>query len=156
MSANLGLDPRPELRMIRRNPKRALVAATTALLLTSGCVHPGTAGPTTPNLAGPEQVGLASWYGAELKGHVTANGEAFDPGALTAAHRTLPFGACVRVGLASSDHFVEVRINDRGPFVGNRIIDLSEAAARVLGIWSLPPALVHLRPCGTVRSAEAR
>jgi rare lipoprotein A (peptidoglycan hydrolase) len=134
--------------MIRRfQAGRALVAATGTLLLVSGCVHPGPPPPSL-NLAEREQVGLASWYGSELKGHQTANGEAFDPGALTAAHRTLPFGACVRVGLVASSRFVEVRINDRGPFVSQRIIDLSEAAARALGIWSLPPAQVRLGPCG--------
>ena len=74
-------------------------------------------------------VGLASWYN---EGHTTANGERFDPKGLTAAHRTLPFGTKVRV--THKGRSVIVRINDRGPFVPGRIIDLSEAAARQLGI----------------------
>lgn len=124
-----------------------LVVAGLASLMMSACVHTPT-GVQTPG-ASPElaEQGLASWYGAELAGHVTANGEKFDPEAMTAAHKTLPFGTCVRVELVSSGRFVEVRINDRGPFVSGRIIDLSEGAARALGTLSQAPAPVRLRPC---------
>lgn len=74
--------------------------------------------------------GLASWYGQEFAGRTTANGEIFDPNMLTAAHRTLPFGTLVRVKNPRSGSDVVVRINDRGPFIESRIIDLSYAAAQ--------------------------
>ena len=76
--------------------------------------------------------GLASWYGAELAGHRTASGERFNPSDLTAAHRTLPLGSRVRVTYQSES--VVVRINDRGPFAGHRVIDLSKAAAERIGL----------------------
>lgn len=94
---------------------------------------------------GSESDGLASWYGADFAGKETANGERFNPEALTAAHRTLPFGSCVRVTLQSSGREVDVRINDRGPFIKGRIIDLSARAARELGLSGVEP--VALRPC---------
>lgn len=77
------------------------------------------------------QHGAASWY---QHGKRTANGEAFNPNAMTAAHRSLPFGTLVRVVNAKNGRAVVVRINDRGPFVGGRIIDLARAPARALGI----------------------
>jgi rare lipoprotein A len=76
--------------------------------------------------------GVASWYGAEFAGRRTASGERFDPAEYTAAHRTLPFGS--RVKVSRGDRSVIVRINDRGPFHGNRVIDLSRAAADELGL----------------------
>lgn len=78
--------------------------------------------------------GEASYYGTELAGNRTANGEIFDPDRLTAAHRTLPLGSRVRVTNARNGDSVVVRINDRGPFHGNRVIDLSTAAARTIGL----------------------
>ena len=80
----------------------------------------------------PVNGGVASWYGAELAGHRTASGERFDPNELTAAHRTLPLGSEVRV--TYQGHSVVVRINDRGPFSGHRVIDLSKAAAERIGL----------------------
>ncbi len=77
--------------------------------------------------------GVASWYGREFAGRRTASGERFDPAEYTAAHRTLPFGSRVRVTNAAGESVV-VRINDRGPFHGGRVIDLSQAAAAELGI----------------------
>jgi len=77
--------------------------------------------------------GVASWYGREFAGRRTASGERFDPAGYTAAHRTLPFGSRVRVTNAAGKSVV-VRINDRGPFHGGRVIDLSQAAAADLGI----------------------
>ena len=81
----------------------------------------------------PEE-GIASWYGASFDGLRSASGEIFDSGQLTAAHRTLPFGTKVRVRRLDSADSIVVRINDRGPFVDSRIIDLSYAAARQLGM----------------------
>ncbi|MGI3903665.1 MAG: septal ring lytic transglycosylase RlpA family protein [Janthinobacterium lividum] len=83
--------------------------------------------------------GLASWYGPGFSGHRTASGERFNTGALTAAHRSLPFGSRVRVTSRRTGRSVVVRINDRGPFVGGRIIDLSPAASRVLGMNGTEP-----------------
>ncbi len=78
--------------------------------------------------------GEASYYGTELAGNRTASGESFDPNKLTAAHRTLPLGSRVRVTNSRNGESVVVRINDRGPFHGNRVIDLSTAAARTIGL----------------------
>ncbi len=80
------------------------------------------------------QRGLASWYGPGLHGRRTANGERYDMHELTAAHKTLPFGTRVLVHNPRTGKQVVVRINDRGPFVGGRVIDLSRAAAEALGI----------------------
>ena len=80
------------------------------------------------------QEGVASWYGAFHQGHVTANGEIFDMESMTAAHRTLAFGTIVRVTNLSNGKMVKVRINDRGPYVGTRIIDLAAHAGRDLGM----------------------
>jgi rare lipoprotein A len=76
--------------------------------------------------------GVASWYGDPFNGHRTSNGEVYDMYQFTAAHRTLPFGVVLRVTNLSNGKQTEVRINDRGPFVGNRIIDLSLSAARAI------------------------
>ncbi|MFC3783709.1 rare lipoprotein A [Sphingopyxis italica] len=88
--------------------------------------------------------GMASYYGNELAGNRTANGERFDPGELTAAHRTLPFGSKVRVTNMSNGDSVVVRINDRGPFSRGRVIDVSHAAAREIGMQRSGIARVKL------------
>jgi rare lipoprotein A len=93
---------------------------------------PGGAG-SPPARPGDEEVGLASWYGPPHHGRQTASGEIYDMYDLTAAHRTLPFGTRVLAVNRNTDGAVEVRINDRGPFVEGRIIDLSQAAARAIG-----------------------
>jgi rare lipoprotein A len=79
------------------------------------------------------QTGTASWYSDAHHGKKTASGEVYDMGKLTAAHRTLPMGTRVRVTNVDNGRSVVVRINDRGPFKGGRILDLSQAAARELG-----------------------
>lgn len=78
---------------------------------------------------GTTQKGQASWYGGKFHGRKTASGEIYDMNRFTAAHRTLPFGTVVRVENLKNGETVKVRINDRGPFVRGRIIDLSRAAA---------------------------
>ena len=78
--------------------------------------------------------GRASYYGKRFAGRPTASGEPFDPTQLTAAHRTLPFGTIVRVTLSRTGESVDVRINDRGPFHGKRVIDVSRAAAERIGL----------------------
>lgn len=82
----------------------------------------------------PYQVGPASWYGKQFHGRPTANGENFDMFELTAAHKRLPLGSYVKVTNLKSGKWLVVRINDRGPFVGDRVLDLSYGAARLLGI----------------------
>jgi rare lipoprotein A len=79
------------------------------------------------------QIGKASWYGRMFQGQPTANGESFDMNSLTCAHRSLPMGALVRVTNLSNSKTVVVRVNDRGPMIRSRVIDLSYAAARFLG-----------------------
>ena len=80
------------------------------------------------------QTGLASWYGREFNGKKTASGERFDMNGLTAAHKTLPFGTVLKVKNFDNDKIVTVRINDRGPYKGKRIIDLSYGAAKKIGM----------------------
>jgi rare lipoprotein A len=82
----------------------------------------------------PYQVGRASWYGKQFHGRTTANGESFDMFELTAAHKRLPLGSYIKVTNMKSGKWLVVRVNDRGPYVGDRIVDLSYGAARLLGI----------------------
>lgn len=113
--------------------------------------------PTLPDtLARQEPVpevigsGQASYYGAELEGRPTASGELFDPAGMTAAHRTLPLGTEVRVTNLRNERSVVVRINDRGPFVGRRVIDVSHEAARRLGMLHSGTAPVRLELLASV------
>jgi rare lipoprotein A len=89
--------------------------------------------------------GIASWYGPGFDGNYTANGEIYDMNGISAAHKTLPFGTIVRVVELSTGNSVVVRINDRGPFVEGRIIDLSKGAAAELGIIDKGITKVGLR-----------
>jgi len=91
------------------------------------------------------QTGVASWYGADFHGRTTANGEIYDMHKLTAAHPELPFHSIVEVENLENGRCVRVRINDRGPFIKDRIIDLSLAAARRLDMADLGTARVNLR-----------
>jgi rare lipoprotein A len=95
---------------------------------------------------GPDRTisGRVSWYGPGFHGRRTANGERFDRAEMTAAHRTLPFGTLVRVVDAATGKGVLVRVNDRGPFCGGRVMDLSEGAARRLGITGRGTASARL------------
>lgn len=83
---------------------------------------------------GTPEVGQASWYGEEFQGHTTANGEHFDMNTLTCAHRTLPLGSLLRVTNLRNRKSVLVRVNDRGPMLEDRILDLSRAAAQRIGL----------------------
>jgi rare lipoprotein A (peptidoglycan hydrolase) len=91
-----------------------------------------------------DQVGLASWYGADFQGKPTASGQIFDEDKLTAAHRTLPLKSRVRVTNLENGRSVEVRINDRGPYVPGRVLDLSTRAARAIGMHKEGLALVRI------------
>ena len=128
-----------------------LVAALACAML-FGCAQlerapepaPATLAPTVPPPPAPpssgdtaistQQHGRISMYGNDFAGRKTASGEPFDPTALTMAHRTLPFGTRVRVTNLENHRSVEMVVNDRGPFVSGRIADLSEAAARRIGM----------------------
>ena len=112
-----------------------LIAAT--MLLVAGAVE-------WADAAGREQRGLASVYA--YHGGRTASGQRVDPARLTAAHRQLPFGTRVRVINRRNGRSVVVRINDRGPFIRGRIIDVTPAAARVLGFSGLAPVTVSVVP----------
>ncbi|WP_250455044.1 septal ring lytic transglycosylase RlpA family protein [Caballeronia sp. ATUFL_M2_KS44] len=113
--------------------------------------------PAEPEAASkPSQVGEASFYSSKFQGHRTASGERYDMHALTAAHRTLPLGTYVRVSNLSKTRSVVVRINDRGPFVKGRMIDLSFAAASVLGLQHAGRARVMLEPVEPVSLTLAK
>jgi rare lipoprotein A len=99
---------------------------------------------TMESSAGYRERGVASWYGTKFHGRRTANGEVYDMLAMTAAHKTLPIPSYVRVTHVENGRSIVVRINDRGPFHDNRIIDLSYAAARKLGVDVTGTALVDV------------
>jgi rare lipoprotein A len=90
------------------------------------------------------ETGMASWYGAPYHNRRAANGETYDMNAFTAAHRTLPLNSVVRVRNLKTGSSALVRITDRGPFVENRVIDLSAAAAKALDVWRQGTALVKV------------
>jgi rare lipoprotein A (peptidoglycan hydrolase) len=98
--------------------------------------------------------GQASWYGPGFHGKKTASGEIFDQGRLTAAHKTLPLGTKAKVTNLENGNSVEVEINDRGPYVGDRVIDLSRAAANALGFVESGLTLVRIEPLYQEPSAE--
>ncbi|MBD2090803.1 septal ring lytic transglycosylase RlpA family protein [Microcoleus sp. FACHB-1515] len=100
--------------------------------------------PESPNIVQRTIRGIASWYGPGFNGRRSASGEIFNQNALTAAHRSLPFGTQVRVTNLRTGQSVVVRINDRGPFSGRRIIDLSAAAARAVGLMQSGVAPVSI------------
>lgn len=109
---------------------------------------------------GYEMTGQASWYGPTFHGRATASGETFDQEALTAAHPTLPIPSLVQVTNLDNGREIIVRVNDRGPFIGDRLIDLSHGAAQVLGFVEAGQARVHVRYLGpaprhVLDSAEA-
>lgn len=97
-----------------------------------------------PDVSGFKQTGRASWYGKQFNGRRTASGERFDMHAMTAAHKTLPLAAYVRVTNATNEKSVVVKINDRGPYVRGRVIDLSYAAAREIGLHTTGTARVKI------------
>lgn len=100
--------------------------------------------------------GLASWYGPEFAGLPTANGETFDPDGVSAAHRTLPFGTILAVTNEKTGKTLDVRVNDRGPFVAGRILDLSRGAARALGTIADGVVPVSLRVVALGDGARVR
>ncbi|MBN8814761.1 MAG: septal ring lytic transglycosylase RlpA family protein [Sphingomonas sp.] len=131
-------------------PSNARLAFLTGLAL----AVPASAQDAPPQSDGPQatsdrspdrydEVGYATWYGAELSGNPTASGAPFDPKAFTAAHRTLPLGTYVEVTSLETGRTVLVLINDRGPFTPGLLIDLSQAAAQAIGISSRKPVRIR-------------
>jgi rare lipoprotein A len=132
--------------MTPRTPPTALLrslALLTLLVLVAGLgAACRTAGRGRP---GDTQRGVASWYGPKFHGRATASGERYDMNGLTAAHRTLPFGTLLEVHNLTTGQRVRVRVNDRGPFAHGRIVDLSYAAARQIGLVGPGTARVEIR-----------
>lgn len=130
-STSLQVTPGGAPRRLEVSRTRGLVPAMMVLVaLAYGCRT------TVPTPLKPAEVmrGVASWYGEEFAGRTTANGEIFDPAQLTAAHRTLPFGTVLDVSNSRTKQTVRVRVNDRGPYIGGRVLDLSYAAAQKIGL----------------------
>jgi rare lipoprotein A len=119
-------------------------AARSLMILAAGLALAATAASQAPESAA--ETGIASWYGPEFDGRRTSDGEVYDKEKLTAAHRTLPFGTYLRVLNLDNGSGVVVRVNDRGPFAKDRVIDLSEAAARIIGMIPTGTARVQLTP----------
>ena len=148
---------------------RSIVMLGLALIALAGCSSSPPPAQGTYKLGGPYQiqgrwyypefdpaydrVGVASWYGEPFHGRATANGEVFDRGIVTAAHPTLPLPSLVRVTNLDNRREMLIRVNDRGPFVGDRIIDLSQEAARQLGFERLGLAPVRVQFVGLADAA---
>jgi len=133
-------------RALMRGEFAAGLALAALLACSSGCSLVARLPGLGAVASGSPSVGLASFYGKEHQGKRTASGEAFDAYAMTAAHRSLPFGTRLKVTNLDNGRSVVVRVNDRGPFVSNRIVDLSLAAARALGAAEDGVARVRLQP----------
>ncbi|MGF1748528.1 septal ring lytic transglycosylase RlpA family protein [Vibrio cionasavignyae] len=122
-----------------------IISTVLALTVLAGCSSVSTnASPKTQEYARKHQLtGLASWYGSKFHGRLTASGEKYNMRALTAAHKTLPFGTVVRVINTENNKSVDVKINDRGPYVKGRTIDLSQKAFEKVG--SIKQGVVPVR-----------
>jgi len=147
--------PAPPGSLLASPAGRALLLSLALLpvLLTAACTgHRKPAAPAGP-IGGVER-GTASWYGPGFNGHRTANGERYNMRELTAAHPSLPFGSLVEVRNMENGHAVVVRINDRGPYAKGRVIDLSYAAARDVGVFGPGTADVELRVLGADPAAQ--
>jgi rare lipoprotein A len=128
----------------RSGKVRLLLAGTAIAAGFSGCTLVGPpAAPPGPSTGWTEQ-GIASWYGERFHGRQTASGEIYDMDAMTAAHPTLPFGTVLQVVNLDNGRTVRVRVNDRGPYAGGRVLDLSRRAARELEMVGPGTARVHM------------
>ena len=121
-----------------------VISLLTAGALAASCARAPTPGPVRAVDTGWQQEGEASWYGPGFHGKQTASGEVYDMEAMTAAHPDLPFGSIVRVVNLDNGRETRVRINDRGPFARNRVVDLSRAAAREIGMLGSGTARVRI------------
>ena len=143
--------------------RKAFILIVVIVLLISGCAGPSVREPVTAGeyridgktykvmgtSTGFEQRGLASWYGGKFHGRQTASGEVYDKNKLTAAHRTLPLGTYVRVRRVDGRGEVVLRVNDRGPFVEGRILDVSRAGAEKLHMLEEGVAMVTVKALGS-------
>lgn len=143
MPQSPGPGPRGTLLFMRLIPV-ARPASIALLVYLAACGGGSTLPPMTGVSPSWSETGMASWYGPGFHGNHTASGEVYDMEAMTAAHRRLPFGTVVRVDNLDNGRSTEVRINDRGPFVDDRVIDLSRAAARAIGMLGPGTARVRL------------
>lgn len=131
---------------------RSLLVVAAALLMTASCGRKRQAAKTPPSprvsvapvMIGDVERGIASWYGDPYHGRRSANGEVYDMHQMTAAHRTMPFGTWVKVDNETNGKSTKVRITDRGPFVGDRVIDLSRKAAEEISLIGPGTAKVRL------------
>jgi rare lipoprotein A len=151
------------MRQVTRSAAATCAIALAAVVATGACASRARPRPDdaagaaeAPPPRGKIQRGKASWYGKRFQGRKTASGERFDRHAMTAAHKTLPFGTRVRVTHPKSGRSVVVRINDRGPYARGRIVDLSEEAARRLGMIEAGVVPVTLEVIGRGQRPAAR
>jgi rare lipoprotein A len=136
--------PRKDSRLVVFLPRVAFSALLLVELLAAACSGNRQPAAAPPTLGVPVERGIASWYGPKFNGKMTASGERYDMNALTAAHPSLPFGSRIGVRNTRTGREVIVRVNDRGPYSKNRIIDLSYAAAREVGVVAPGTASVEL------------
>jgi rare lipoprotein A len=155
-SGEVHCQPAPPGSRLSTPSGRALLLALALLpvLLTAACSGNRRPVPPPSGPANGVERGTASWYGPGFNGHRTASGERYNMRELTAAHQTLPFGSLVEVRNLENGHAVVVRINDRGPFAKGRVIDLSYAAAREVGVFGPGTAEVELRVLGADPAAQ--
>lgn len=142
-----------------------IVAMLAPMALGSGCagkefnsVSLSSAAPpaaAAPAVVAYRETGIASWYGKEFNGRKTASGEIFDMHAPSAAHRTLPLGAVIRVTNLDNFKSIKIKVNDRGPFVGNRVLEVSYAAARELAFAAQGTAPVKIETLEPVAAPAA-
>ncbi len=132
--------PQAVFRNLPRTVAICLLCLYSAFL--SSCGRPP-ARPAIPGIPGAGEVGLASWYGQDFHGRRTSSGDVYDMYQLTAAHRELPLGTWIMVVNLENGRSVELRVNDRGPFVADRIVDVSYAAGRLLGM--IGPGVARVR-----------
>ncbi|WP_443750883.1 septal ring lytic transglycosylase RlpA family protein [Asticcacaulis solisilvae] len=156
LSACGSVQPRYSSQDMTRAPSSPRVASDShyrSSTLRPYDVHGQTYYPAIPD-AGWSQTGLASWYAYESPNRTTANGEPFDTDQLTAAHKTLPLPCIVEVENLDNGKTARIRVNDRGPFVDGRIIDLSRASAQALGVYNAGTARVRVTFLGPAEAVD--
>ena len=171
MTARKDIKRRPIMRLLESS-HLPMAACISALVVLIGCAGPGRAPTPPPGYPPPYQIngkwyqpkksardfrerGIASWYGRDFHGRKTSSGQTYDMHAMTGAHKTLPLGTYVSVYNLRNGKKVVVRINDRGPFVRGRVIDLSYGAAKQIGLVGPGTAPVEVVALGVPRETTA-